>query len=327
MALRRAWSVYHTRRNARLAMQDSMQYLKAKATVATRQKGHRAHIGSWLGLTVALCLLIYYLIVFVVPFSIAVWLSFHNWDFIVDPKFVGLRNYQRMFNDGYFWQAVRVTVTFSAVEISIAIAIGLVLAFLLSRLRGIAQRSILALFYLPVIIPSVVSVLLWRWLYISNGGAFNVLLTSLGLPPQPFLLSSEQALYCIIVMVIWTFLGSVMVLFLAGINEIPEHLIEAAMLDGAGLWRQFWYIILPLLRPVIVYQVVVSVIGTFQLFEQFVFLSGPGFSTRTLAVYTYQLGFQSLDLGYGAAVSMFIFVALLIATAVQLRRLHATFEY
>lgn len=298
------------------------------ATLVKYQKGHRARIGSWLGLTVALGLLIYYLIVFALPFSIAVWLSFHNWDFIVDPKFIGLRNYQRMLSDTYFWQAVRVTVTFSVIEITITLAIGLVLAFLLSKLlHRVTQRVLLALFYLPVIIPSIVSVLLWRWLYISDGGAFNVLLTSLGLPPQPFLLSSDQALFCIILMVVWTFLGGVMVLFLAGINDVPEHLIEAAMLDGAGLWRQFWHIILPLLRPVIVYQAVVSIIGTFQLFEQFVFLSGPGFSTRTLAVYTYQLGFQSLDLGYGAAVSMFIFVVLLVATTVQLRRMRATFEY
>lgn len=307
-------------------MQDSARHLEAPPTVI-RQKRRQAYVGSWLGLSVALGLVAYYLVVFVAPFAIAVWLSFQNWDFIVDPKFVGLRNYQRMLNDAYFWQAVRVTVTFSVIEITVAVVTGLVLAFLLSRLRGVGQRVLLVLFYLPVVIPSIVAVLLWRWLYISDGGAFNVLLTSLGLPPQPFLLSSEQALYCIILMVVWTFLGGVMVVFLAGINDIPEHLIEAAMLDGAGLWRQFWNIVLPLLRPVIVYQVVVSVIGTFQLFEQFVFLSGPGFSTRTLAVYTYQLGFQSLDLGYGAAVSMFIFVVLLVATTIQLRRQRATFEY
>jgi len=287
----------------------------------------RRDMTSRLGLAVGIGLLIYYLFVFFVPFAIAVWLSFQNWDFIVDPKFVGMRNYLRMFNDNYFWQAVRVTVTFSAIEITVAMIIGLILAFLLSRLRGFKQRFYLALFYLPVVVPSVVSVLLWRWLFISDGGAFNVLLTSVGLPAQPFLLSADQALYCIIVMVIWTFLGGIIVLFLAGINDIPEHLMEAAMLDGAGLLRQFWSIVLPLLRPVIVYQAVVSVIGTFQLFEQFVFLSGPGFSTRTLAVYTYQLGFKSLDLGYGAAVSMFIFVMLLVATVLQLRRYRDAIEY
>jgi len=299
----------------------------ATRTPTRSDKATRRRVASRLGLVVALALVVYYAIIFVLPFGVSIWLSLQNWDFIVDPKYVGLRNYQRMFSDSYFWQALRVTVTFSAVEIAAALLLGLVLAFLLSRLRGARQRTFMALFYLPVITPSIVAVLLWRWLYIRDGGAFNNLLTALRIPPQPFLLSSEQALYCIVVMVVWTFVGGVIVLFLAGINDIPEHLLEASMLDGAGLFRQFWHIILPLLRPIIVYQVVVSVIGTFQLFEQFMFLAGPGFSTRTLALYTYQLGFQSMDLGYGAAVSFFIFLALLVATTVQLRRQRATFEY
>lgn len=285
------------------------------------------HSMSWLGATIGLVLSVYYLVIFVVPFGIAVWLSFHNWDFIVEPKFIGLRNYQRMFSDRYFWAALRVTAAFAAVEISIAILSALGLAFALSRLRGNVQRSLLALFYLPAITPSIVAVVLWRWLYIREGGAINNLLSTLGLPAQPLLLSAEQALYCIAVMVIWSNLGGIIVLFLAGINDIPEQLFEAARLDGARTWAQFWYIVLPLLRPVIFYEVVVSVIGTFQLFEQFVFLEGPGFSTRTLALYTYQLGFQSLDLGYGAAVSIFIFLVLLVATAIQLRRFHLGFEY
>lgn len=282
---------------------------------------------SRLGMCVGFALLVYYMIVFVLPFATAIWLSFQNWDFIVTPKFVGLRNFQRLFGDHYFWQALRVTFVFSAVEITLGVLIALVLAFLLSRLRGSPQRGLLALFYLPVITPGIVTVLLWRWLYIQDGGAFNNLLGLFGISPQPFLLSTDQALYCIIVMVIWANLGSIMVLFLAGINDIPEHLFEAAVLDGAGIWSQFRYIVLPLIRPVILYQVVVSVIGTFQLFEQFQFLPGPGFSTRTLALYTYQLGFQTLDLGYGAAVSIIIFMVLLVATAEQLRRYRTSFEY
>src|SRR5689334_6154703 len=282
---------------------------------------------SWLGVCVGLVLLAYYLIVFVLPFATAIWLSFQNWDFIVTPKFVGLRNFQRLFGDPYFWQALKVTFVFSVVEITLGVLIALVLAFLLSRLRGSPQRGLLALFYLPVITPAIVTVLLWRWMYIQDGGAFNNLLGLFGISPQPFLLSTDQALYCIIVMVVWANLGGIMVLFLAGINDIPEHLLEAAVLDGAGMWSQFRYIIIPLIRPVILYEVVVSVIGTFQLFEQFAFLPGPGFSTRTLALYTYQLGFQTLDLGYGAAVSMIIFIVLLVATTQQLRRYRSNFEY
>jgi len=128
-------------------------------------------------------------------------------------------------------------------------------------------------------------------------------------------------------MVIWAELGTGIVLFLASINNVPQQVLEAAYLDGAGLWTLFWHIIAPLIKPVLYYQVIVSVIGTVQMFTQFYLLQGPGFSTRTLAVYTYELGFQSMDLGYGAAVSVIIFLLLLGATAFQLRRYKVTWEY
>lgn len=273
---------------------------------------------SWLGIGYGVFLLIYYGAIFIFPFGMALWLSFHNWDFIVEPRFIGLRNYQRMLGDSYFWQALRVTGQFAAIEIVISTVLAILLAFMLSRLRSRQQRGILALYYLPVITPSVVTVLLWSWLYIPNGGALNVLFGYFGIAPQPFLNSVDQALYCIIVMVVWASVGGATILFLAGINDVPEELLDAAKLDGAGMWMQFWYLILPLIRPVIFYQVVVSLIGAVQMFEQFLLMPGPGFSTRTLSIYIYQLGFQNLNLGYGAAVSIFMFLLLLAATVVQL---------
>jgi len=128
-------------------------------------------------------------------------------------------------------------------------------------------------------------------------------------------------------MIIWANLGGAAVILLAGMNDIPESLYEAAKLDGAGFWQSFFKITLPLMRPVLVYQVVVSVIGTVQMFDAFFLMSGPGFSTRTLALYTYQLGFEALNLGYGAAVSLMIFIMLLFATVFQLRRWQVTWEY
>jgi multiple sugar transport system permease protein len=282
---------------------------------------------SPLALGVALFLLIFYGVIFVIPFGTSIWLSFQNWDFIVEPKYVGVRNYQRALNDPYFWKALRATLLFSIAEIAIGVALAVLVAVLLSRLRARRQRFFLALFYLPVITPGVVTILLWRWLYIPNGGALNGVLRTLGLPEQQFLNNPSQALWCIIAMVIWANLGTGVVLFLAGINDIPQSLFEAAMLDGAGFWRQAWHLMLPLIRPVIFYQVVVSVIGTVQLFEAFLLMEGPGFSTRTLALYTYQLGFQTLNLGYGAAVSIIIFLLLLGATIFQLQRYRHSIEY
>jgi len=281
---------------------------------------------SPLALGTAVFLLIFYGVIFVIPFATSIWLSFQNWDFIVTPKNVGARNYQRALNDPYFWKALRTTLLFSVAEITIGVALAVLGAVFLSRLRARPQRFFLALFYLPVITPGVVTILLWRWLYVPNGGALNGVLRGLGLPEQQFLNNPNQALWCIIAMVVWANLGTGIVLFLAGINDIPQSLFEAAMLDGAGFWRQAWHLMLPLIRPVIFYQVVVSVIGTVQLFEAFFLMVGPGFSTRTLAVYTYQLGFQTLNLGYGAAVSMIIFLLLLGATIFQLQRFRTSLE-
>ena len=128
-------------------------------------------------------------------------------------------------------------------------------------------------------------------------------------------------------MVIWANVGGAAVILLAGMNDVPESLYEAARLDGAGFWQMFFKITLPLIRPVLIYQVVVSVIGTVQLFEPFFLIPGPGFSTRTLSLYTYQLGFQTLNLGYGAAVSLIIFVLLLFATVFQLQRWQVNWEH
>ena len=282
---------------------------------------------SGLGVIVGLLLIAYYAVIFVYPFYRAIWLSFHNWDFIVDPIYVGMRNYEHVVADDYFWKAARVTLVFSVAEITIAIILSFAVALGISQLSsGIVQRFYLGLFYLPVVVPGVVTILLWRFLYLPNDGVLNGLLGRFGLPAQPFLNSTDQALWCIIAMVVWAHLGGSAIIFFAGINEVPIDLIEAARLDGAGLWRQTLDIILPLLRPIFFYQVVVSVIGTVQMFEQFYLMSGPGYSTRTLSLYTYELGFQSVDLGYGAAVSMLMFIGLLGVTIIQFWRFRSASE-
>ena len=272
-------------------------------------------------------ILVFYTIIFIIPFGTGIWLAFQNWDFITTPKFVGLRNFGRAFTDQYFWWALQKTLLFSVVEIALGLTLALLFALALSQILGKWQNIYLSLYYLPVITPLVVSLYLWRWLYRPTGGAFNTLLSSVGLPEQPFLASPQQALWAITAVIIWAHLGTGIVLFLAGINDVPESLFEAARLDGAGFWQSFFKITMPLIRPVLVYQMVVSVIGTVQMFEAFFLIPGPGFSTRTLALYTYELGFRALNLGYGAAVSLIIFVMLLGATVFQLRRWQIQWEH
>jgi multiple sugar transport system permease protein len=304
------------------------------ATQATFPPGSKPHGVLWrlrrsspLALIYAASVSIFYAVIFVVPFGTAIWLSFQNWDFLLKPKFVGLRNYVKLFTSSQFWQALKVTVVFSVVEISLGVGLALLLALMLSRMKGKWERLFLSLYYLPYVIPVVVSVYLWRWLYNPTGGAFNTVLASFGLPQQPFLASGNQALWCITVMVIWIYVGSAAVILLTGIKDVPDSLFDAAKIDGAGFWQTFFKIIMPLIRPVLVYQIVVSVIGTMQMFEPFFLMGGPGWSTRTLSLYTYQLGFVTLNLGFGAAVSLVIFLILLFATVFQLQRWQITWEY
>ena len=282
---------------------------------------------SWLGMGFALSLSVFYLIMFVIPFGTAIWLSFHNWDYIQEPVFVGTRNFAKLLGDPGFWRALRVTVSFSVVEISVALSLALLLALALSHLRPVFQYTLLAVYNLPVIMPGVVSVLLWDWLYRPNGGAFNTILESVGLPPQPFINSQDQALWSITLMVVWIFLGNSSIVLLAAINAVPDSLLEAAQLDGANAWKRFRAITLPLIQPALAYQVVTSIIGTMQMFEPFFLMPGPGHSTRTLSLYTYQLGFEVLNLGYGAAVSIAMFVVLLSATLFELQRRRKSWEY
>ena len=184
-------------------------------------------------------ILIFYTIIFIIPFGTGIWLAFQNWDFITTPKFVGLRNFSKAFTDPYFWQALEKTVLFSVVEIAVGLTLAMLFALALSQILGKWQNFYLSLYYLPVITPLVVSIYLWRWLYRPTGGAINTMLDSVGLPAQPFLASPQQALWAITLVIIWANLGTGIVLFLAGINDVPESLFEAARLDGAGFWQSF----------------------------------------------------------------------------------------
>jgi multiple sugar transport system permease protein len=296
----------------------------------TRQRGgllRRFRKASPLALIYATVISLFYLTIFIIPFGTAIWLAFQNWDFLTKPKFVGLRNFIKILSDEYFWQALKTTVLFSVVEITLGVGLALLLALALSQIFGKTRNLFLSLYYLPVITPTVVAIYLWNWLYRPTGGAINSLLASIGVPEQPFMTSPQQALWCITALVIWANVGGAAVLLLAGMNDVPESIYEAATLDGAGFWATFFRITLPLIRPVLVYQVVVSVIGTVQLFEPFLLMPGPGFSTRTLSLYTYELGFKALNLGYGAAVSLIIFALLLFATVYQLQRWKINWEH
>jgi multiple sugar transport system permease protein len=281
---------------------------------------------SRLGMIYSAAIVTFYSALFLVPFGVAIWLSFQRWDFIVAPKFAGLENFIRFTTDGDFWLSLGNTLRFGAVEIPVAVGLMLLLALLVTTLRGKREGTFLSIYYLPFVTPAVVSSYLWRWLYQPSNGVFNQVLTTIGLPTQPFLTSSKQAIWCITAMIIWINVGSGAVLFSAGIKSIPVSLYEAAVIDGAGFWQRFSKVTLPLLRPVLLYEMVVSVIAIAQMFDAF-FLMGSGKYSRPLSLYIYQLGFTSYNLGFGAAVSLFLFVMLLFSTVFQMQRFRPKWEY
>jgi multiple sugar transport system permease protein len=253
----------------------------------------------------------------------AIYLTFHRWSIIEPTKpYVGLQNYADMMHDERFVQSVLNTLYFTGASVPITMIIGLVLALLLNQpIRGRAVFR--TAYYLPVITPFVVSALLWKWLYNGQYGLFNYYLMKGHLIDQPLLWLSDQhlAMPAVVLMTIWSGVGFSMVVYLAGLQAIPESVYESAKLDGAGTLRRVWYITIPMLRPTTLFLLVIGIIGSLQTFTQiFVMTSGgPVNKTTTMVYYMYLWAFKYYDMGYASTLAFALFVLLLIFTAVQIR--------
>jgi multiple sugar transport system permease protein len=253
----------------------------------------------------------------------AIYLTFHRWSIIEpDKPYVGLQNYEDMVHDERFVQSILNTVYFTGASIPLTMIIGLVLAILLNqpiRGRGIFRTA----YYLPVVTPFVVSALLWKWLYNGQYGLFNYYLLKGHVIDQPLLwLSDKQlAMPAVVLMSIWGGVGFSMVVYLAGLQAIPEQLYESAKLDGAGTLRRLWYVTIPMLRPTTLFLLVMGIIGSLQVFTQiFVMTSGgPVNKTTTMVYYMYLWAFKYYDMGYASTLAFALFVMLLAFTAFQLR--------
>lgn len=259
-------------------------------------------------------------------------LSVREWNIVGEAQpYVGSANFRELAQDPRFGRALLNTVRYTVIGVPAQLALGLGVAMLLeriSRLRGLLR----AVYFLPYVTPVVAAAWVWQWLYSPHFGAINGLLEFLGLPPQPFLNSPEQALYSVVAMVVWQNLGFQMVLFLAGLQSIPRTYYEAASIDGAGSWALFRHITLPLLNPTIVFSVVVGTLQYLQLFAQVVNLNfldqgGPLDSTLTVALYIYQVAFQRFRMGQASAATVVLFAIMLTITLLQLRFLSRRVEY
>ncbi|NHN33736.1 carbohydrate ABC transporter permease [Paenibacillus agricola] len=255
-----------------------------------------------------------------VPLVASLVISFYEWNTLSSPKFVGLGNFVKIFTeDQIFWIAMENTFWYAVGVVPFSIALGLAAALLLNqKIIGIAfWRTV---YFLPVMTSTVAISLVWKWLYNPDVGLINVLLREIGIQnPPTWLTSTTWALPSIIIVTIWKTIGYNMVIFLAGLQNVPKELYEAAEIDGSSKWNMFWKITLPLLRPTTFFITVISIIHSFQVFGYALIMTegGPGASTNTLVLYIYQQGFKYFNMGYASAIAWVLFIILLIVTMIQ----------
>jgi multiple sugar transport system permease protein len=253
----------------------------------------------------------------------AFYLTFHEWSIIEpDKPFVGLDNYKDMVHDERFRRAVINTLYFTGASVPLGMIVGLAVALLLNlplHGRGLMRT----MYFLPGVTPLVVVAIIWKWLYNGDYGLFNFYLLKLHLIHDPLLwLSDKQlAMPAVVLMSVWTSVGFSMVVYLAGLQAIPEELYEASRVDGAGAWARLRHITLPLLRPSTLFLAVTQIIWSFQVFTQiFVMTSGgPVDRTTTIVYYIYESGFKFFEMGYASTLAFTLFLMLLVFTALQLR--------
>lgn len=252
------------------------------------------------------------------PVVAALVMSFFDWDLLLGANFNGLENYRRLLSDDVFHAALFNTFYFVAVSVPLAVGMGLLAAvFTNQTLRGITIfRSI---YLLPYVTITVAISLVWRWLYLPDIGLINRVLALIGIQGPSWLTDVTWAMPALIILSVWKSFGYNMVLFLAGLQGIPSHLYEAATIDGASAWDKFRYITVPMLSPVTFFVVIISIIGSFQVFDQALIMTGggPGVATTTLVLHIYQVGFQSFHMGYAAAISWVLFALVFIFTVIQ----------
>lgn len=248
------------------------------------------------------------------PIVASLFLSFTKYDLLTPARWIGIENYVQIFQDERFYKAVRATAIFVAVSVPLKLAMALGVAKLLDRdMRGISFYR--AVYYVPSLIGGSVAVaVMWRQVF-GNGGVFNQFLGWFGIEGKIWIAHPSYAIYTICLLAVWQF-GSAMVIFLAGLKQIPEYLYESSAIDGASKPRQFFFITLPMLSPVLFFNLVMQTIGSFLMFTQafIVTKGGPLDTTLVYALYLYEQGFSYFNMGYASALSWVLLVVIAVIT-------------
>ncbi len=252
-----------------------------------------------------------------VPMAASLYLSFTHYDMFTPPKWIGLDNYAAMFRDEKYLSSVKVTVKYVLMSVPLQLSFALAVALLLNRgMKGL--RFYRAVFYVPSLFGGSVAIgLMWRQLF-GKDGLVNAMLAQFGVKGSNWIASPDTALYTLIILAVWQF-GASMVIFLAGLKQIPADLYESSKIDGAGTIKQFFGITLPLLTPIIFFNLVMQIIASFQAFTPAYIVSGgsggPLDSTLFYTLYLYQQGFTYFQMGYASAMAWVLLLAVAMVTA------------
>ncbi|PIP12839.1 MAG: sugar ABC transporter permease [bacterium (Candidatus Stahlbacteria) CG08_land_8_20_14_0_20_40_26] len=262
--------------------------------------------------------IIFFLLFVGYPLMFSLVLVFHKWNIIGPMRFIGFGNFGQLLHDALFWKSLGNTLIFLVIHIPLQIIIALVIANILNQ-RIAARGFFRAAFFLPVVVSGVVVTILWQQLYSQETGLFNTLLSRIGLPKVPWLISTRLAMPSIAIMATWKNVGLYIVLFLTGLQTIPASLYEVADLDGASEVQKFFHVTIPMLNPTMVMVVILSTLGGFSLFiEPYVMTGGgPMNSTLSCVLYIYKQAFYFNHMGYAATLGFAVALIIMIVVIIQ----------
>ncbi len=256
------------------------------------------------------------------PLLAAVALSFFKYDILTPPEFAGLDNFRHFFEDGRIVAIYRNTVIYVVGTVTLETVLALLLAVATNRkIPGVLRYIFRTTYFFPVLTSLAAVSIVWGYLYHTNFGVINYYIGELGGPQIRWLTSSDYAMPALIFLGVWKGVGFSYILFIAGLQNIPRHLYEAAAIDGAGRLSTFFNITLPLLSPTLFFATVIALINGFQIFDSPYMMTqgGPGDATRTVALYLQEQGFRFFDMGYAATISLSLFLVILVLTLIQFR--------
>jgi multiple sugar transport system permease protein len=257
------------------------------------------------------------------PIVASFFISLTDWSILQDPHWIGMANYQRLLDDKTFDKAIRNTLYFGFGSVSLGIAVSFLLAMLLNQpIRAVSVFRLI--FYLPVLVSGIAVAILWTNILHPDYGLINASLAKVGVQGPLWLQSQEWAMPGLILMSLWGGVGlwgvgGLTVIFLAGLQGVPQHLYEAAVLDGAGPWSKFWNVTVPMMSPVIFYNIIVGIITSLQGYVLFLIMTDgrPANATLVVGLYVYRIAFRFLDLGYASAIAWVLLLGIMLLTLVH----------